>query len=227
MNVIETFLTLRCVHIFMDIETLNMRIRKGEKLRDIVPEHKFNAYRQKLYRYRKKLESQKPIFDKITKEWINESKNHYFSVYTLDVNRAIYVGWSGDLEARLHQHRYHTFHGQNIKIISCEFFYDKDEAKEREKELIFWHNKNGFDMKNILIAKTYLDDPPPPMSGEIKFNSGLVIPSYIGFINWCRKHHEISLTAQMVKNCEDNPRKHWRSIVINTFELLTYYLEEG
>lgn len=54
----------------------------------------------------------------------------------------------------------------------------------------------------------------------------IIIPSYISFINWCRKNPDLPLTKQMVKNCEDNERRHWRSIVINTFELLTYYLEK-
>ncbi len=52
-------------------------------------------------------------------------------------------------------------------------------------------------------------------------------PSYGQFIKWCREHPEHPYTASMIKNCEGSPRKHWRSIVMKTLDLLKDMQEDS
>lgn len=94
--------------------------------------------------------------------------------------------------------------------------YKKIEKGEKLKNICNEHNLNFSAYRQKLYRYRKTKEKPK-----------IILPNYIKFINWCRDHPEVPFAKQMFMNCEDNQRKHWRSIVINTFELLTYYLEEG
>ncbi|MCP6718850.1 MAG: GIY-YIG nuclease family protein [Patescibacteria group bacterium] len=167
--------------------------------------------------------------------WIEESKKYNFTVYTLDIENSIYIGYSGDFSARIDQHEKQFWKKQNktFEIISCEFFEDKNDTIEREWELICHYRLKGHLLENRKIDRPkesvlYDDDylPPIPKPGEyqIAYKMGW-IPSYKGFIYWCENNKEIPFAESMVHNCEGSSRKHWRSIVKTTFDLLKKYLE--
>jgi len=162
--------------------------------------------------------------DEISEQWIEEARKHSFTVYTLEIQeeiKKIYIGYSGDLSARIYQHMHSKFKGKQIKITSCEFFDSKDFAMDREKELIHWHFRNEYNMINAMVIKSqfFSDDPRKPFPGDINKN-GIVFPSYIGFMEFCKNNQDLPLTKKMYQNCEVADRKHWRSISRDTIDII-------
>lgn len=53
------------------------------------------------------------------------------------------------------------------------------------------------------------------------------IPSYDPFIAWLRSNPDMPFADQMIRNCEETPRKHWASIVRTTINLMKRYMESS
>ena len=146
----------------------------------------------------------KPIVkkvDQLSKDWIEEAENHPYTVYTLQANGSKYVGFTGDLSARFFQHRYgDRFRGEEVKILECEFFYLKFQAKDRERELIAWYYENKIHTWNIKLTANFqivdgIDQgeryrPHPPKSGYIYYTSGNILPTFTEIIETIRRDTE-------------------------------------
>lgn len=54
-------------------------------------------------------------------------------------------------------------------------------------------------------------------------SNGDKIPTYKEFIQICRDNPDIAFAEQMIRNCETTSRKHWRSIVNTTIDMIKYF----
>lgn len=176
-----------------------------------------------------------------SKLWLEEAEKYNFTVYTLNIEGSIYVGYTGDLKARIYQHKQQFWAKQNkfFEIISCEFFLEKLDAIDKEWQLICHYKLNNFQLENKKISKPQysLDflnsdfrekncNPQIPMPGEYN-NSITWFPSYKGFIDWCKDNPHLPFAETLYDNCEGKTRKHWRSATKSVFELLKAYMDEN
>ncbi len=107
--------------------------------------------------------------------------------------------------------------------------------KQIKKEPKIKHNSSNdsiFDKSPIHVTdKIPTDDEKRKMyairqpSGKPKKN--IIIPRYQEFIDWCKANPDVPFAESMVHNCEGSTRKHWRSIVKTTFDLLKKYNENN
>lgn len=135
--------------------------------------------------------------DQLSQDWIEESEHHPYTVYTLEVNEDKYVGFTGDLSARFFQHRFNgRFEGKEIKIVECEFYHLKFQAKDREKELTAWYHENKIHILNLQLTNFQVVNgvdqgdrwrPLPPKPGFIHYTSGSVLPTYTKILQTIQK----------------------------------------
>lgn len=87
------------------------------------------------------------------------------------------------------------------------------EIKEIALEIII---KNKIDNNMITIpADRKKDSRYIPGAKQI-----IRIPSYGKFINYLRDNPERPYSKQMLKNCEESEKKHWRSIVMAVLDII-------
>ena len=177
-----------------------------------------------------------------TKMWIEEAKKYNFIVYTLSLGKILYIGYTGDLLARIYQHKNQFWNKQNrnFEIISCEFYQDKEGAIFREWELICYYKLNNYSLENRKITKPeraldFLSEryknsnctPSIPSPANYVTEDFVWIPTYKNFINWLEDNPQIPFAEKFVHNCEGSAKKHWASIIQTTFALLRKYMEEN
>ncbi|GAI96862.1 unnamed protein product, partial [marine sediment metagenome] len=105
-------------------------------------------------------------------------------------------------------------------------FYQKTQAETKELALeIIERNDNHqaiIKKKNDnLIMRSAVEEDKKVIAKYIPESKKLDrIPTYAEFINFLKENPDRPFSKQMLKNCEESERKHWRVIVIGVIDVI-------
>lgn len=179
----------------------------------------FNNTKQALYRYRNKIKPKK--LNKLkpkkyeanakTKAWIKMSLEYEYAIYTIKTNKnEIYVGYSGDLEARFNQHTRETpLKGKEPQIMACEFATTKDLAISVERSTQRWYRENSDKLINGTLLPIW-NESVEPKAGRIWGEEEVISHLTMNDIyEWLESNPNNVITIRMTQNRKNSIRSTW------------------